>query len=79
MQTYKHHHDKDMSTCAIAQMLSTILYGRRFFPYYTNNILAGLDHEGMCSCGHLAGGGRGWSVGTLLILVVIIGIVTFQY
>lgn len=27
-------------------MLSTILYGRRFFPYYVYNIIGGLDEEG---------------------------------
>ncbi len=31
---------------AIARMLSTILYGKRFFPYYVYNILGGLDEQG---------------------------------
>ena len=27
-------------------MISKTLYGRRFFPYYTFNLVAGLDHNG---------------------------------
>ncbi|XP_076248157.1 proteasome beta6 subunit [Calliopsis andreniformis] len=46
MQMYKHEHQKDMTTPAIAQMLSTILYHKRLFPYYVSNILGGLDENG---------------------------------
>lgn len=35
-----------MTSGAIAAMLSTILYGRRFFPYYVYNIIGGLDEDG---------------------------------
>jgi len=45
-QMYKHDHGKDMSSPAIAQMLSAKLYYKRFFPYYTFNILGGLDENG---------------------------------
>lgn len=44
---YKHSNNKSMTSGAIAAMLSTILYGRRFFPYYVYNIIGGLDEEGM--------------------------------
>lgn len=43
---YKHSNNKTMTTGAIAAMLSTILYSRRFFPYYVYNIIGGLDEEG---------------------------------
>jgi 20S proteasome subunit beta 6 len=36
-----------MSAPALAQMLSTILYSKRFFPYYVWNILGGLDENGI--------------------------------
>ncbi|KAJ1666236.1 Proteasome subunit beta type-6 [Coemansia sp. RSA 1813] len=45
-QLYFHKHDKQMSTPAMAQMLSQLLYSRRFFPYYVFPIFAGLDPKG---------------------------------
>lgn len=46
LQMYKHEHQKEMTTPAAAQMLSIMLYHKRFFPYYVSNILAGLDENG---------------------------------
>ena len=43
---YEHEHNKKMSAGAVAAMLSTILYYRRFFPYYVYNIIGGLDENG---------------------------------
>merc|ERR1712066_815581 len=43
---YQHKHMRSPSVTAIAQMLSTVLYHKRFFPYYTFNILAGVDDKG---------------------------------
>jgi len=46
IKLYKHEHQKEMTTSAVAQMLSVMLYNKRFFPYYVSNILAGLDEQG---------------------------------
>ncbi|KAI9027895.1 proteasome subunit beta type-1 [Hyaloraphidium curvatum] len=46
LEWYYHNHEKRMGTPAIAQMLSTILYSKRFFPYYTFNLLGGVDEDG---------------------------------
>eukprot|EP00695_Tsukubamonas_globosa_P001745 TRINITY_DN2811_c0_g1_i2.p1 TRINITY_DN2811_c0_g1~~TRINITY_DN2811_c0_g1_i2.p1 ORF type:complete len:233 (-),score=91.10 TRINITY_DN2811_c0_g1_i2:46-693(-) len=43
---YQHQHRKPMQTIAIAQMLSNMLYHKRFFPYYTFNLVAGVDENG---------------------------------
>ena len=45
-ETYEFQNGKEMGCVSFAQMLSNTLYYRRFFPYYTLNIVAGLDKEG---------------------------------
>jgi 20S proteasome subunit beta 6 len=44
--TYQFDHRKPMSCDAVAQLLSNTLYYKRFFPFYTFNLCAGLDAEG---------------------------------
>ncbi|VDP25287.1 unnamed protein product [Echinostoma caproni] len=46
VKTFRYDHGKDISTKALAGLLSVTLYNRRFFPFYVSNILAGLDDEG---------------------------------
>ncbi|KAI1209072.1 N-terminal nucleophile aminohydrolase [Annulohypoxylon truncatum] len=43
---YRYRHGKPMSVNACAKRLSTIMYQKRFFPYYVYAILGGLDEEG---------------------------------
>lgn len=46
VKMYEYQHGKPMSVKACAQRLSTILYSKRFFPYYVHAILAGMDEDG---------------------------------
>lgn len=47
---YHHAHNRNMSVSAAAQLLANTLYYKRFFPYYTFNLVAGLDAEGEAAC-----------------------------
>jgi 20S proteasome subunit beta 6 len=46
IQQYRNRHNIEISTTAIAQLLSNTLYYKRFFPYYTFNVLGGVDNDG---------------------------------
>eukprot|EP01128_Nolandella_sp_AFSM9_P005863 TRINITY_DN2926_c0_g1_i1.p1 TRINITY_DN2926_c0_g1~~TRINITY_DN2926_c0_g1_i1.p1 ORF type:complete len:250 (-),score=62.72 TRINITY_DN2926_c0_g1_i1:69-797(-) len=46
LSLYKQTHHKDISTTSFAQLLSNTLYGNRFRPYYSFNVVGGLDSEG---------------------------------
>lgn len=50
LRQYLHQAGKPMSTPAIAQLLAITLYSRRFFPYYTFNVVVGLDEKGDGCC-----------------------------
>ncbi|CAF0704541.1 unnamed protein product [Brachionus calyciflorus] len=46
LRMYEYENNKKCSTPAVAQLISTMLYSRRFFPYYVNTIVAGINNEG---------------------------------
>jgi 20S proteasome subunit beta 6 len=46
LEWYRHAHAKDMPIHAIARLIQTMLYARRFFPYYVYNILGGIEEDG---------------------------------
>lgn len=46
VKMYKYQHNKQISVKACAQRLATILYQKRFFPYYVHAILGGMDENG---------------------------------
>lgn len=46
LKQYEHNHRKQMTLEAVSQLLSTMLYYRRFQPYYTFNVLGGIDQNG---------------------------------
>lgn len=43
---YDHEHNQELWTPGVAQMLSNTLYQKRFFPFYTFNVVAGVDSQG---------------------------------
>lgn len=48
IRDYEMQQRRAMGTEAVSRMLSTHLYYRRSFPFYTFNIVGGLDEEGAC-------------------------------
>lgn len=51
LQWYRYNNGgKEPSVKAVSQLMSTILYQRRFFPYYTFNMIVGLNEEGKGVC-----------------------------
>lgn len=49
LHKYRFDYRGDMTVDLCAELLSRNLYYRRFFPYYTESILSGIDENGSCS------------------------------
>ncbi len=45
-ELYKYHRERDISIKGAATLLSNILYQRRFYPYYVQLLIGGVDEEG---------------------------------
>ena len=50
IEIYRSTHKRDPDLPQIANLLSITLYGRRFFPYYAFNVLAGMKENGEFTC-----------------------------
>ena len=46
IQIFRYTHNQTISLPGTAQMLSNMLYAKRFFPYSVTNVLAGIDPNG---------------------------------
>ncbi|KAK7450651.1 Proteasome subunit beta type-6 [Stygiomarasmius scandens] len=46
LEWYRHGHARDMPLHEIARLMQTMLYARRFFPYYVYTILGGIEEDG---------------------------------
>ncbi|KAG5517834.1 hypothetical protein PMAC_000288 [Pneumocystis sp. 'macacae'] len=46
LMLYHHKHNRQLSVKSAARLIQTILYSRRFFPYYTYVMVVGMDEEG---------------------------------
>ncbi|EEB05131.1 20S proteasome component beta 6 [Schizosaccharomyces japonicus yFS275] len=44
---YHDNHKRIMSPSSCSRMVQTMLYGKRFFPYYVYTLVAGLDEKGV--------------------------------
>uniref|UniRef100_A0A914R1T9 Uncharacterized protein n=1 Tax=Parascaris equorum TaxID=6256 RepID=A0A914R1T9_PAREQ len=47
LHKYRFDYRGDMTVDLCAELLARNLYYRRFFPYYTGSILAGIDEDGL--------------------------------